>query len=124
VNLLLGRLPQESEYGDSQVQLGQESNYLILTFFKNNKEERVLWINPLTYRVEKARINLEGGVLAVCKFEDFDDLGTGVFFPKRIELKVNEFSISIRYYDEVEVNSDIDRELFKPERLAKFEKKF
>jgi outer membrane lipoprotein-sorting protein len=125
VNLLLGRLPQEPEYEDADVRLNVESNYIVLTLLKDGKEEGVLWVNPLNYRIEKANINLSGGVLATCKFDDFKDLGTGIFFPKRIELKADGFSISVKYDEGVEVNGEIDRDLFKPKRpLARFEKPF
>ncbi len=123
VNLLLGRLPEKPDYEGSDVRLGLESNYIVLTFIKSGKEEGVLWINPLNYRIERASINLNGGVLATCKFGDFKNVGAGVSFPKKIELKVDKFSISVNYNEDVEVNGDIDRNLFKPKQpLARFEK--
>ena len=125
VNLLLGHLPQEPEYEGSEVHLSAKSNYIVLTLLKNGKEESVLWINPLNYRIEEANINLSEGIMATCKFGDFKDLGAGVFFPKRIEFKVGGFSILVKYDEGVEVNGEIDRDLFKPKRpLARFEKPF
>ncbi len=123
VNILLGRLPSEPDYEDADVRLGVESNYIVLTFIKSGKEEGVLWINPLNYRIEKANIILDGGVSATCKFGDFKNVGVGVSLPKKIELKIDKFSISVNYNDDVEVNSDIDKDLFRPERpSARFEK--
>lgn len=125
VNLFLGRLVEPPEYDLSQVYLSTKSNYLILTFVKNGREESVLWANPLNYRIERARLYLGGGVSASYRFDDFKDAGPGVFFPKKIELKVNKFSISLKYDDEVEVNGKIDRNSFMPEQpLAEFEKAF
>lgn len=125
VNLLLGCLAEPPEYDLSQVYLSAKSNYLILTIIKNGKEESVLWANPLNYRIERASLNLGGGVSAAYRFDDFKDAGAGVFFPKKIELKVDKFFISLKYDDEVEVNGKIDRNSFKPERpLVRFEKAF
>jgi outer membrane lipoprotein-sorting protein len=116
VNLLLGHLAEPLEYDPSQVYLSSKSNYITLTLFKDGKEEGVLWINPLNYRVERANLILSDGVSASYRFDDFKDAGSGVFFPKKIELKVDKFSISLKYDDDVEVNSKIDRNSFKPER--------
>ena len=125
VNLLLGRLAEPPEYNLSQVYLSAKPNYLILTFIKDGKEESTLWVNPLNYRIERAIINLNSGVSATYRFDDFEDAGAGISFPKKIELKVNKFFISLRYNNEVEVNGKVDRDSFKPERpLARFEKAF
>jgi outer membrane lipoprotein-sorting protein len=125
VNLLLGRLAGPPDYDLSQVNLSVKSNYLILTFIKNGKEEGILWANPLNYRIERANLNLGERVSASYRFNDFKDAGSGVFFPKKIELKVDHFSISLKYDDEVEVNGKIDRNSFLPEQpLAEFEKAF
>lgn len=125
VNLLLGRLAEPPEYESSQVYLSTRSDYLILTLFKNGKEEGVLWVDHINYRIERANINLGGGVSVVYRFDDFKDVGPGVSFPKRIELKVDKFSISLKYDEDVEVNGNIDRNSFKPEQpLARFEKAF
>jgi outer membrane lipoprotein-sorting protein len=115
VNLLLGRLPEVAINEDSDVQLSTDSNYLVLTFHNNTKEERVLWVNPVNYRIEKAKINLDGGVKATCEFKDFIELSSGEgSFPKKIELKLDRFSISVKYDEEVEVNGKLDKNLFKP----------
>jgi len=123
VNLLLGRLPEEPDYEGSRVQLSKESSSILLTFFDESRGKSILWINPINYRIEKAKISLNGGVMVTCKFGDFKEFGVGVYLPKRIELEVDEFSIFINYNDQVEVNRDIDRSLFKPRpSMVGFEK--
>ncbi len=125
VNLLLGRLPEGQMNEDSEVQLSVKSNHIILTFLNSGKEDSVLWVNPINYRIEKAKINLQGGVQANCEFKDFKDIGSGVSFPTKIELKLDRFSISVKYDEEVEINGDLDKNLFKPNQpLARIEKKF
>ncbi|HXG30018.1 MAG TPA: DUF4292 domain-containing protein [Thermodesulfobacteriota bacterium] len=114
VNLLLGRLPEKPDYEGSRIELGKGSSHILLTLFDENGERSVLWINPINYRIEKAKINLDGGITATCRFGDFKDFGVGVYLPKRIEMEVDGFSISINYNDRVEVNRDVDRNLFKP----------
>lgn len=124
VNLLLGRLPEGSMNEDLEVRLSVKSSYLILTFLNSGKEDSILWVNPINYRIEKAKINLQGGVQATCEFKDFKDIGSGVSFPKKIELKLDRFSISVKYDEEVEINGDLDKNLFKPNQpLARIEKK-
>ncbi|MGH7888997.1 MAG: hypothetical protein ACRENF_00420, partial [Thermodesulfobacteriota bacterium] len=101
------------------------SSNIILAFLDENGRQNSLWINPLTYRVEKAKIALDDGTVVTCRFKNFKEVGNGVSFPRRVELKVKEFSISINYRDEVEVNRDIEQNLFNPKpSLVRFEKQF
>jgi outer membrane lipoprotein-sorting protein len=124
VNLLLGRLPEGPINEDGEVQPSTNSNYLVLTFLNNGKVERVLWVNPVNYRIEKAEINLHGGVKATCEFEDFMELGSGASFPKKIKLKLDRIWISVNYDEEVEINGVLDKNLFKPAKpIAIIEKK-
>ncbi len=115
VNLFLGRLPEEPDFINSQVLLGTDDGRVVLTLFKGRKKESVLWVNPLNYRISKAMITLENGSTATCEFEDFIDVGNGTQIPRRIELRVDEYSISLKYDRDVDVNTDIDRNLFKPQ---------
>jgi outer membrane lipoprotein-sorting protein len=116
VNLLLGRLPEGQIKEDGEVKLSKESNYIVLNFLRSGKEVSILWVNPKNYRIEKAKINLEGGVKATYEFEDFIRLGSGVSFPKKIELRLDRFWISVSYDDAVEINGQLDKNLFKPMR--------
>jgi outer membrane lipoprotein-sorting protein len=115
VNLFLGRLPEEPDFINSQVLLGTDDGRVVLTLFKDRKKESVLWIDPLNYRISKAMITLENGSTATCAFEDFIDVGNGTQIPRRIELRVDEYLISLKYDRDVDVNTDIDRNLFKPQ---------
>jgi outer membrane lipoprotein-sorting protein len=115
VNLFLGRLPEEPDFINSRALLGADDGQVVLSLFKGGKKESVLWINPLNYRISKAMITLENGSIATCEFEDFIDVGNGTQIPRRIELRVDEYLISLKYDSDVDVNTDIDRNLFKPE---------
>ncbi len=125
VNLLLGRLPEGQINGDREAQLSIESNHLVLTFLGTGKEESVLWVSPINYRIEKAKINLDSGVKATFEFEDFIKLASGAYFPKKIKLGLDRFWISVSYYNELEINGQLDKNLFKPMRpFAIIEKKY
>lgn len=124
VDLLLGRLPEDPEYDESQAELSKESSYVRVAFSDENGGEDVYWVNPVSYRVEKAKVNLDGGVPAAYSYGDFKDFGAGASLPTTIRLKLEGFSISIRYDSGVQVNTDIDKGLFefRPSLLT-FEKK-
>ncbi len=125
VNLLLGRLPEGQINEDREAQLSIESNHLVLTFRGTGREESVLWVSPVNYRIEKAKINLDSGVKATCEFEDFIKLDSGAYFPKKIKLSLDRFWISVSYDDEVEINGQLDKNLFKPMRpFVIIEKKY
>jgi len=123
VNLFLGRLPEDPDYDESSILIRADQNQIVLTLFKNRLKESVLWVNPETYRIEKALIRLENGNTAACEFKDFIDFGNGVSMPRKIELKVEEYSIQLKYDKDVSVNLNIDRELFKSQpSLARLKK--
>ena len=53
----------------------------------------------------------------------FDDLVDGLYFPKTIDFASKGLSISIVYEEDIELNRDVDKKLFKPsEKSAKFVK--
>ncbi len=115
VNLFLGRLPEEPDFINSRVLLGGDDGRIVLSLFKGAKKESVLWISPVNYRISKAMITLENGSIATCEFDDFIDVGDGAQIPRQIELRVDEYLISLKYDSDVDVNTDIDRNLFKPQ---------
>jgi outer membrane lipoprotein-sorting protein len=114
VNLLLGRLPEEPDFTNSRVLLGVDDGRVVLKLFKGTRKESVLWINPVNYRISKAMMTLENGSTATCEFEDFMDVGNGAQIPRRIELRVDDYLISLKYDRDLDVNTKIDRDLFKP----------
>lgn len=115
INLFLGRLPEEPDFVNSRVLLGTDGGRVVLSLFKGGKKQTVLWINPLNYRISKAMIRLKNGSIATCEFKDFIEVGNGTQIPRRIELSVDDYVISLKYDSDIDVNTDIDRNLFKPE---------
>ncbi len=115
VNLLLGRLPEEPDFVNSRVLVGVDEGRVVLSLFKGNIKESVLWIDPQNYRISKAIITLENGSVATCEFQDFMYVGNGAQIPRRIELRVDEYLISLKYDSDLDVNTEIDRDLFKPQ---------
>ena len=124
VDLLLGRFPGPQDYDDSSVRLSKESSYVRVAFTNDKGAEDVFWVNPVNYRIEKAKVNLDGEITAAYSYGDFKDFGAGASLPTSIKLKLDSFSISIRYHSGVEVNTYIDRGLFEfRPSLVTFEKK-
>lgn len=125
VNFLLGRPPVKTNYEDNNIYMSKAANKLVLHVFnKEGEQESVLQINPLTYVIEEARVNLDGGS-ATASFSDFVETGPGSLFPRRLELRFSDSVISVKYDDKVKVNGEVDRNLYKPlEPMAKFEKLF
>ena len=123
VDILLGRFPGQHDYDDSSVRLSKESSYVRVAFTNDNEGEDVFWVNPVNYRIEKAKVNLDGKITAAYSYGDFKDFGAGASLPTSIKLKLDNFSISIRYDSGVEVNTEIDRGLFEfRPSLVTFEK--
>lgn len=125
VNFLLGRPPVKTNYEDNNIYMSKVANKLVLhVFSKEGEQESVLQINPLTYVIEEARINLDGGS-ATASFSDFVETDSGSLFPRRLELRLSDSVVSVKYDDKVKVNREIDRKLYKPfEPVAQFEKVF
>lgn len=63
VNLLLGRLPEDPDFANSRVLVGADDGRIVLSLFKDNKKESVLWIDPANYRISKAMITMKNGPL-------------------------------------------------------------
>lgn len=114
VNLLLGSPAQKIDYDETEAYLGKSPENLVLYFFSRGEQESVLWINPINYAIEKARVNLGGGKSAVSEFGDFIKTDSGSPFPRTMELKLGGSTISVKYDDDVEINGEIDENLFKP----------
>ncbi|HSE83734.1 MAG TPA: hypothetical protein VLB01_04220 [Thermodesulfobacteriota bacterium] len=123
VNFLLGRPPVKTDYEDDKIYMSTAANKLVLHVFgKEGEQESLLQINPLTYVIEEARVNLDGGS-ATASFSNFAETESGSLFPRRLELRFSDSVISVKYDDRVKVNREVDRNLYKPlEPIAKFEK--
>ena len=124
VNLILGRLPSDTYERKTPSAVSSDGELIKLTFPSEiSGMENYLWVNSLSFRVEKAEFVLSNGDRANINYVYFDDLIDGLFFPKEINFKSKGLSISIIYESDVELNKKIDKTLFKPStETAKFEK--
>ena len=115
VDLVTGRVPKDLFTGNREVELSSVPERLVLSF-KNGAgvSDDMLWINPANNRVEKAQIILDSGEEANIKYEYFDGLINGHYFPKTIDFKTGELAIIIRYEPDVELNQTLDSSLLKP----------
>lgn len=123
VNLILGRLPENVFDLESDPELTTDNGKLKLTFNSNNSQEpNSIWVNSSNYRVEKADFNLDEGTRATIKYEYFEDLINGLYFPKVIDFTSEGLSITIIYDPDLELNQKVDKSLYKPAaKTAKFE---
>ncbi len=124
VNLILGRLPDNTYDMNLSPELSAESGLIKLIFAsKNSSSPDYLWVNSQKLRVEQAEFSLNSGERAKIKYGYFDDLVDGLFFPKTIDFTSKGLSISIVYEEDIELNRNVDKKLFKPsQQSAKFVK--
>lgn len=115
VDLVTGRVPKDLFMEDSAVELSSSPRGPVL-LFENGPDisSDMLWINPQNNRVEKAQILLDNGDTGYIKYEYFDGLVGGYYFPRVIDFKTGDLSITITYEPDVVLNSTIDRTLLRP----------
>lgn len=115
VNLVLGRLPEKTYNLGSTPEISTDAGRIKLYFNSaNSNEKNILWVNGTNYRVEKAEFFLEEGMRAEIKYQYFNDLINGLYFPQTIEFASDKLSITIVYQPDLDLNTDIDKNLFKP----------
>lgn len=124
VNLILGRLPDDVYDLKSKPKMRADGDLIRLDFPATSASEpNSLWVNSANSRIEKAEFRLNQEARAVIKYEYFDNLVDGFYFPKTIDFASEGLSISIIYEPDVELNKDIEKSLFRPaSQTAKFEK--
>ena len=115
VDLVSGRVPKDifTQSTDAEVSSSPEG---VLVRFNNGAgtQDDKLWINPQNSRVERAQIMLDNGDTGYLKYEYFDGLVGGYYFPRVIDFKTGELSIKITYEPDVDLNTGVDRTLLKP----------
>jgi len=115
VNLVLGRLPENIYDMDSSPTVSADNGLIRLDFKSENSADfNSLWVNSLNSRVEKAAFTLDNGTTAEISYVYFEDLIDGFYFPKKIDFASEGLSISILYDPDIELNTNIDKQLFKP----------
>lgn len=115
VNLVLGRLPENVYDLNSNPALSTENGLVRLDFkTRSTSDLNTLWVNSLNSRVEKAEFALRNGTKAEISYQYFDNLIDGFYFPQKIDFSSEGLSISILYDPDIELNTSIDRRLFKP----------
>ncbi len=124
VNLILGRLPEDTYDMDLTPQLRTEGGLIKLIFDSGSSiSPDYLLVNSQNFRVEQAEFALGTGQRAEIKYRYFDDLVDGLYFPKTIDFSSKGLSISIVYEEDIELNRNVDKKLFKPSaKSAKFVK--
>jgi len=115
VNLVLGKLPENTYNLSSTPEVTTEAGRIKLNFkTANSNNSNILWVNGTNHRVERAEFSLEEGLRAEIKYKYFDDLIDGLYFPQTIEFASDELSITIVYESDLELNTNVDKNLFTP----------
>ena len=124
VNLILGRLPKDAYDMKSNPKLSTEEGLIKLTFISEySSSPNYLWVNTQNSRIEKADFSLPQGQRAQIRYEYFEGLKDGFYFPKTIDFSSGNLSIAIVYEDDIELNRDVNKGLFRPSlESAKFVK--
>ncbi len=107
-NFALGRLPV-GLYGDEyEIEVNEQDNELILS---STSSDNMLWVDFKSLRITKASFLLENDEKVVVYYDDFIPLEQA-YFPKEIELNMDDYSIYIKYDPDVEINENIRQSLF------------
>jgi len=115
VDLMLGRIPEHVYTSERDPEVVTEEQSIKLIFATEVEGiTNVIWLNPTNNQITKANIYLKDGNQATIKYEYFDELKNGRFFPSKIYFASGDLSITIKYEDDIELNGDIDNTLFKP----------
>lgn len=115
VNLVLGRLPENIYDLNTSPEISGDQGKIKLSFkSRYSNEPNLLWVNDQNFRVEKAQFWLDTNSRAEIKYVYFDDLINGFYFPKTIDFSSEGLSISIIYDSDIELNTNVDKSLFKP----------
>ncbi|MEM7008024.1 MAG: DUF4292 domain-containing protein [Thermodesulfobacteriota bacterium] len=116
VNLILGRLPESVFDLSSSPELSADGNLIKLTFHSQTTElADYLWVNKDNFRVERAEFYLHESQKATINYEYFADLKDGLYFPKTIDFKSKGLSITIVYEQDIELNKEVNKSLFRPQ---------
>ena len=107
-NFLLGRLPVDLYSDDYSIETDEKNNQLILT---SETSESKLWVDIDYFRIRKASFLFENDEKIVVHYDDFKPLES-VYFPRKIELNLENYSIYIKYDYDVEINQGIKQSLF------------
>lgn len=114
INVMLGKVPFGLWNEDLTLDIDDGSEKRLLVVYKNlNSTKTVLKIDPLYKRVENAVVELSSGDTLTIYYGEYIEVG-GYFFPKKIKLLYSSNELSIRYDDNVSLNSDIENSLFFP----------
>jgi outer membrane lipoprotein-sorting protein len=107
-NFLLGRLPIDLYNDKYLVEIDEKNNSLILT---STSSDNKLWIDYGYFRIKKASFLFQNEQKIVVNYDEFKPLES-VYFPRKIELNLKDYSIKIKYDFDVDVNETIKQSLF------------
>ena len=109
VALLGGRVPGLEGVAPDEVEITTEGDLIVLLRRRAERDEggaatvERVWVEPRSLRLVAAEVVLEEGLTVRLSFGQFTSLDGGGWFPRRIEVESERFSITINYAEDVEL---------------------
>lgn len=111
VNVLLANPSDEIWNNDYKVGFDGSNGKIIVNF--NSKEDLTLTLDPGKKVIERLSYNLLNGQKAVVEYGSFKNID-GNYFPFDIQLKTDNYNLSITYNSDLEINPQLDISIFQP----------
>lgn len=114
-NLILGKLPYKVFNAGADVSVQTDGgNTLLVINSENGRAADKIWLNAQNSLVEKAELTLQYKETVTIEYKYFEGLKDGYYFPKIVDFESGDLAITITYEDDVELNTGVDKNLFKP----------
>jgi len=105
-SFLLGKIPEYVFNDDFTISADQDDGLLIFTSING---DNVLYVNHDYHKVVKAKIRLNNGEKLKVEYGDFKTKYNGVYFPTKLELKYMDYSIYVKYDNDIDINEEINQ---------------
>ncbi|MGH7885341.1 MAG: DUF4292 domain-containing protein [Thermodesulfobacteriota bacterium] len=112
VNIVLANPP--SDILGSEYRVSFDGNIRKMKLEFEGSQNLSVIIDPEKKVIEKVEYVLTNGERAEIEYGDFKQLPGGRYFPKNIQLKSNNYNLSITYNNDLEVNPILDISIFQP----------
>lgn len=108
-SFLLGRLPENVLDDDFTVTADEEG----LLVFSSLSGDNMFYVNHDYHKIVKAKIRLNNGENIKVEYGDFKSINPGVYFPTMLELKYADYSLYVKYDDDIDINDEINQSVYK-----------
>ena len=96
-SFLMGKIPQNVFDNKFKLTADQKDGLL------------VLYVNHDFRKIVKAKFRLNNGEKLKVEYGDFKSVNQGLYFPLKLELEYMNYSIYVKYDDDIEINDEINQ---------------